>query len=325
MAAAQVGDDVYGEDPTINRLEARAAEVLEREAALFVPSGTMGNQIAVHLQASRASEVIGEAGCHVFNFEMGAMAALSGALPRAVPAAGGILDSNAVEAAIQPPAGYRTRTSLLILENSHNLAGGRVTPPPRMAELTTLAHRHGLPVHLDGARIFNAAAALDIPPARVADGCDTIMFCLSKGLAAPVGSMLVGDSDLIAEARRVRKMLGGGMRQAGILAAAGLVALDEMAPRVAEDNHSARVLAEGIADARGIVLDPDTVDTNIVFFHVSRDAPMDARELAASLTSQGVLVHALGPDSIRMVTHYQVSLDDVRWVAEVVHRTLSGA
>jgi len=324
MASAEVGDDVYGEDPTINRLERRSAELLEREAGLLVPSGTMGNQIAIHLQTIPGTEVVAEAGAHVFNFEMGAMAALSGALSRPVHAADGILDPADVEAAIQPSAGYRTPTGLVVLENSHNLAGGRITPPERMAELVAVARRHDLPVHLDGARIHNAAAALGISAAALARGCDTVMFCLSKGLAAPVGSLLVGDRDAIAEARRIRKMFGGGMRQAGILAAAGLVALDEMLPRLADDNRLARRLADSLAGAPAIVLDPATVETNIVFFGLAADSPLDAGSLAQRLARDRILVHALGRDSIRMVTHYEVTEDDADAAAAAVRRQLEG-
>ena len=323
MATAEVGDDVYGEDPTVNRLEERAAELMGREAAVFVPTGTMGNQIAIHIHTQPGSEVVAEAGAHIFNFEMGAMAALSGALPRPVETADGILDPEQVEAAIQPPAGYRTPTSLVVLENSHNLAGGRVTPPARMAELVGVARRHGLPVHLDGARIHNAAAALGVTAAELSAGCDTTMFCLSKGLGAPVGSMLVGNADTITEARRVRKLFGGGMRQAGIIAAAGLVALDEVLPRLANDNRRAHNLAVGLARIPVIVLDPETVDTNIVFFSLADTAPMDAAELAARLTVDGVLCHPLGRDSIRMVTHYHIGDDDIARAVEVTAKTLT--
>lgn len=312
MAAAEVGDDVYGEDPTVNRLEERAAELLGREAAVYVPSGTMGNQIAIHLHTRPGSEVVAEAGSHVFNFEMGAMAALSGVLPRPVHTAEGILSPQQVEDAIQPAAGYRTPTSLVVLENSHNLAGGRVTPPARMKELIAAAERHGLPVHLDGARIHNAAAALGVAPAELAAGCDTVMFCLSKGLGAPVGSVLVGSPEIIAEARRVRKMFGGGMRQAGIIAAAGLVALDEVLPLLAEDNRRAHDLAVDLAEVPGIVLDPEKVETNIVFFKLGESAPHDAAGLASRLGSAGVLCHPLGGNSIRMVTHHHISDEDVR-------------
>jgi len=322
MAAAEVGDDVYGEDPTVNRLEERAAELMEREAGLFVPTGTMGNQVAIHVHTQPGCEVVGEAGSHVFNFEMGAMAALSGALPRPIPTEDGILRPEQVVAAIQPTAGYRTPTRLLVLENSHNLAGGRVTPPARMWELVAVARERGLPVHLDGARIHNAAAAAGVSAAELARGCDTVMFCLSKGLAAPVGSVLVGDADVIAEARRVRKLFGGGMRQAGVLAAAGLVALDEMLPRLAEDHRTARRLAGLIAEARGVALDPVTVETNIVYFSLLPNAALNAGELVARLRERGILAHALGADRVRMVTHYEISMEDVERAGSAVQELL---
>jgi threonine aldolase len=323
MASAEVGDDVYGEDPTINRLEERAAELMGREAAVYVPTGTMGNQIAIHLHTHPGSEVVAEAGSHIFNFEMGAMATLSGALPRAIETADGILDAEQVEAAIQPQAGYRTPTSLVVLENSHNLAGGHITPRERMAELIAVARKHDLPVHLDGARIHNSAAALGISAAELSAGCDTVMFCLSKGLGAPVGSILVGDADTIAEARRIRKMFGGGMRQAGIIAAAGLVAFDEVMPLLAEDNRRARALAVGLAEIPAVVLDPDTVETNIVFFSLADDAPMDAGSLAARLAEKGLLCHPLGGDSVRMVTHYHIGDQDISRAVEITARALS--
>jgi threonine aldolase len=323
MAAAEVGDDVYGEDPTVNRLEERSAELLARQAAVFVPSGTMGNQIAVHLHTRPGSEVVGEAGCHIFNFEMGAMALLSGAFPRPVTAADGILDPERVSAAIQPAAGYRTPTSLIVLENSHNLAGGRITPPDRMRELVEVARRHRLPVHLDGARIYNSAAALGIPAATLAAGCDTVMFCYSKGLGAPVGSVLVGDADAIAEARRLRKTFGGGMRQVGVVAAAALVALDEVLPRLGEDNRRARALGDRLAGIPGIDLDPATVETNIVCFGLTGAARLSAAELAAALRSEGVLVHALGRDLVRMVTHYHITDADVVVASDAVARVMA--
>jgi len=322
MSTAEVGDDVYGEDPTINRLEEKAAEMMGREAAVYVPTGTMGNQIAIHLHTHPGSEVVAEAGCHVFNFEMGAMATLSGTLPRAIDTADGILTPAQVEMAIQPRAGYRTPTSLVVLENSHNLAGGRVTPPERMADLIGVARSHGLPVHLDGARIHNSAAALGISAAELSAGCDTVMFCLSKGLGAPVGSILVGSTDTIVEARRVRKMFGGGMRQAGIIAAAGLVALEEVVPLLAEDNRRAHELAVGLSEIPAVVLDPATVDTNIVFFSLAEDVSMDAGTLAGKLAEEGLLCHPLGGDSIRMVTHYHIDDDAIERAVEITARTL---
>jgi threonine aldolase len=322
MAGAEVGDDVYGEDPTINRLEERSAELMGREAAVYVPTGTMGNQIAIHIHTHPGSEVIAEAGAHIFNFEMGAMAALSGTLPRPIETGDGILDPAQVEAAIQPPAGYRTPTSLLVLENSHNLAGGRITPPGLMAELVAVAGRHGLPVHLDGARVHNAAAALGISAAELSAGCDTVMFCLSKGLGAPVGSILVGDTETISEARRIRKMFGGGMRQAGIIAAAGLVAIDEVLPGLSDDNRRAHDLAIGLAQIPGIVLAPEDVETNIVFFSLDESAGMTAAELSGRLADEGVRCHPLGRDSVRMVTHYHIGDADLERAIEVTEGVL---
>jgi threonine aldolase len=318
MFTAAVGDDVYGEDPTVNRLEERSAAVMNREAALFVPSGTMGNQIAVHLHTRPGTEVIGEEGCHIFNFEMGAMSLLSGAFPRSIATEDGILAPEQVEAAIQGKVGYRTPTSMVALENSHNLAGGRITPVERMRDLIAVAKDHDLPVHLDGARIHNSAAALGIPAAEIAAGCDTVMFCLSKGLGAPVGSILVGDTGIIEDARRVRKALGGGMRQVGVIAAAGLIALDEVLPELGEDNRRARTLADRLAEIPGIKLDPETVETNIICFGFNETAKLTAADLATALADVGVLVHALGHDFVRMVTHYHITDDDVARAGDAV-------
>jgi threonine aldolase len=318
MADAEVGDDVYGEDPTINRLEQRTAGLMEREAALLVPSGTMANQIAVNLLSRRGREVIGEARCHIFNYELGAMAAVSGALPRPVETADGILHPDQLRAAYRAPGGYTNSSCMVVLENTHNLAGGRVVPPARMDELVAAARELALPVHLDGARIHNAAAAAGVSAARLARGCDTVMFCLSKGLGAPVGSLLVGDRHLIAEARGIRKMLGGGMRQAGVLAAAGLVALDEVLPRLGDDHATARRLAGLLAAVPGIELDLATVETNILCFGLADGAGMTATELAARLRDRRVLVHALGANLVRMVTHYHITLADVERAAAAV-------
>jgi threonine aldolase len=323
MAEAAVGDDVYGEDPTINRLEERTAELMEREAALLVPSGTMANQIAVNLLSRRGREIIGEARCHIFNYELGAMAAVSGALPRPIETADGILHPAQLRAAYRAPGGYTNSSCMVVLENTHNLAGGRVAPPARMDELVAAARELALPVHLDGARIHNAAVAVGVSAARLARGCDTVMFCLSKGLGAPVGSLLIGDRQLIAEARGVRKMLGGGMRQAGVLAAAGLVAIDEVLPRLADDHATARRLAALLAEIPGIELDLATVETNILCFGLGATAGMTAAELAARLRDRGVLVHALGANLVRMVTHYHITMADVDAAAAAVCRAMT--
>jgi threonine aldolase len=317
MAEAEVGDDVYGEDPTTQRLEDLAADLLGRKAALFVPTGTMGNQIALHLQTCPGSEVIADSRSHIVSFEMGAMAALSGALPRLVEAEGGILDPTRVEEAINPSVSYRSQTKLLCLENTHNLWSGIPMDAARTHALCEVAKAHGLKVHLDGARLFNAAAALRTSARELAKDCDTVMFCLSKGLAAPVGSMLVGDADFIAEARRVRKMLGGGMRQVGVLAAAGIVALTTMVDRLPEDHVRARRLAEGLAKLPPLDLDPSRVLTNIVVFGLHEEkvpGPADipaSQRFVGAMRKRGVLCGAFGPRSVRMVTHYEVGDVDV--------------
>lgn len=310
MATAEVGDDVYGEDPTVRRLEERAADRLGKQAAIFVPTGTMGNQVAIHLQTRPGSEVILEARAHIFNFEMGAMAVWSGVLPRPITTSDGFMTPEQVSAAISPPISYRTPTSLLCLENTHNLWSGLPMDVARTQALAAVARSRGLAVHLDGARIFNAAAALGTPAAALAAPCDTVMFCLSKGLAAPIGSLLVGTSDLTREARRVRKLFGGGMRQVGVLAAAGLVALDEMVDRLDEDHRRARRLAQGLAELPGVEVDPARVWTNILVFrlHPTPGGPAPAARLAAGLRDRGILCIAFSDHELRMVTH--VEIDD---------------
>ncbi|HEY3353274.1 MAG TPA: GntG family PLP-dependent aldolase [Polyangia bacterium] len=313
MAEAEVGDDVYEEDPTVRRLQELAAERLGRAAALFMPTGTMANQIAVHLQTAPGSEVIIEARGHIFNFEMGAMAVWSGALPRPITTADGLLEPDQVEAAISPKVSYRTPTRLLCLENTHNMWSGLPMDTARTRALCAVAHAHELRVHLDGARLFNAAAALGVPAAELARGCDSIQFCLSKGLAAPAGSMLVGDADFITEARRARKLFGGGMRQVGVLAAAGIVALTEMVDRLADDHARARRLAEGLAALPYVELDPARVHTNIIVFRLRPErlaGPADvpaSRRFGEALKARGILCGgAFGALEVRMVVHYEI-------------------
>lgn len=310
MFEAEVGDDVYGEDPTVNRLEEAAAALLGKEAGLFVPTGTQGNQVAVLTHAGRGEEVIAEAESHLFYYEVGAVAALAGCQVRVVPGVRGAMDPERVEAAIRSENIHFPRTALVCLENTHNRAGGAVLPPGNAAAVAEVARRHGLPVHLDGARIFNAAVALGVPAAQVAAPADSVMFCLSKGLAAPVGSVLVGSRAFIARARVSRKLLGGGMRQAGILAAAGLVALRTMVARLAEDHQNAARLAAGLGGLPGLEVDPEGVETNIVAFRVA-DPRWDAPGLAAALRAAGVLCNAMGPRAVRMVTHKDVVRADV--------------
>src|SRR6201991_1400175 len=266
MASAEVGDDVYSEDPTVNRLEREAAEVFGREASIFVPTGTMGNQIAIRLHTLHGQEVICEARSHVLDWEMAMMASFSGCQARTVAANRGILTWDHIRPAIGAKIYYRAQTGLICLENTHNMAGGTVTPLPVLEEIWSEAGKAGLPVHLDGARVFNAATALGISVAELTRGFDTVMFCLSKGLGAPVGSMLVGSAKAIERARVFRKALGGGMRQAGVLAAAGLIALNEMPKRLAEDHAHARILAKSVANEANVEIDLDAVQTNIVIF-----------------------------------------------------------
>jgi threonine aldolase len=315
MATAEVGDDVYGEDPTVNRLQERAAEIFKREAALFVPTGTMGNQIAIRLHTQHGQEVICEARAHIVEWEMAMLSAFSGVMPRVIAGERGILQWEQIVAAISPPLYYRAQTGLVALENTHNMAGGTVTPVEVSREIVEGAHAAGLPVHLDGARIFNAAVALNVTVAELTRGFDTVMFSLSKGLCAPVGSMLVGTKDQIARARIFRKALGGGMRQAGILAAAGLIALEEMPARLHEDHANAAALAEHLANDAGIDLDPATVQTNIIIFSTRHASAAKVAELAKD---RGVLISAFGPKSIRVVTHRDVSKEVCRKAGEVI-------
>ena len=316
MAEAEVGDDVYGEDPTVNRLEARAAEVFGREAALFVPTGTMGNQIAVRLHTRPGQEVICEARSHLLDWEMAMVAAFSGCVPRTVAGERGILRWADIRKAIAPKIYYRAQTGLVWIENSHNMAGGTVTPLPTLIDIWEGAQAAGLPVHLDGARVFNAATAAGVTVAELTRGFDTIMFCLSKGLGAPVGSMLVGSREAMAEARSIRKALGGGMRQAGVLAAAGLIALEEMPSRLGEDHAHARLLAEAVAECEAAEIDPASVETNIVIFTLKDEG--DAAGLVVALKEQGILASAVGPHAVRLVTHFDVSEADCRRAAEVL-------
>ena len=329
MAEAEVGDDVYREDPTVLRLEELGAAMLGFPAALFVPTGTMGNQLAVHLQTRPGSEVIIEARGHISNFEMGAMAVWSGALPRPIVTESGLLDPVQVEAAISPRVSYRTPSRLLALENTHNFWSGLPMDAARTRALAAVARSHGLAVHLDGARIFNAAAALGTTVAELARGCDTVMFCLSKGLAAPAGSLLCGSKELIEEAVRARKLFGGGMRQIGILAAAGIVALTEMVERLPADHVRARRLAEGLAGIPAVDVDPARIHTNILVFRLRGEKTPGAHELAPSqrlvtgLQERGVLCGAFGATEVRMVTHYEITDADVEAAVRAAREVLT--
>ncbi len=321
MAAAEVGDDVYLEDPTVNRLQERAAEIIGKEAALFVPSGTMGNQIAVRLHTSPGQEIITEARGHIYNYEMAAMAVISGALPRAVSAPDGILNWGLIQPALSPKIYYRAQTGLITLENTHNMAGGTVYTGGQIREICQQAHSLGIRVHLDGARIFNAATATGEKVAQLCAACDSVMFCLSKGLGAPVGSMLAGSKSFIEQARSVRKLLGGGMRQAGVLAAAGLIALEKMPARLGEDHDNARLLAEALSRLDALDVNAAAVRTNIVIVGIGRTG-FDSSQLIGQLKNRGVLVGTVDATTLRMLTHFDVSRSQIEETAQILFQIL---
>ncbi|MCS7172118.1 MAG: beta-eliminating lyase-related protein [Armatimonadetes bacterium] len=316
MARARVGDDVYGEDPTVRALEELAAERMGKEAALFCASGTMANLVALLTHAQRGDTVLCEAAAHLYVYEGEGLCALAGGLLRPIPGERGWIPPEILEAALHPPGPRLSPPRLLCLENTHNRAGGVAIPPDRIAATAAAARRMGLAVHLDGARIFNAAVALGVPARVLAEPVDSVMFSLSKGLSAPVGSVLCGSKPFIERARRWRQIVGGGMRQAGVLAAAGIVALEEMVDRLAEDHRLAKALARGLARIPGVVVEPDQVDTNIVLVRVDGDA----HGLVARLAEQGVLCFAVSPSEIRLVTHRHISDEDVVWAVEAFRR-----
>ena len=306
MMEAEVGDDVYGEDPTVNRLEQRAAEITGKEAALFVPTGTMGNTIAVKLLTEHGQEVICDARAHVLDYELSMVAWFSGCVIRSIHTEDGILSWEAVRRLIKPVNPYSAPTGLISIENTHNMAGGTVYPMETIREICDGARQHKLPVHMDGARIFNAAAATGLPIHEICAPADTVMFCLSKGLGAPAGSLLAGPAHLLAKGRLYRKRLGGGMRQVGVLAAAGLVALDQTPPCLVVDHANAKFLAEGLARIPGIRIDPRKVATNIVVFDVVRGGLATAA-ISVQLKERGVLINAINDCQLRAVTHYDVT------------------
>jgi threonine aldolase len=310
MYEAEVGDDVFGEDPTVNRLEALAAERMGKEAALFTTSGTQSNLIAVLTHTRHGNEIIVGHYAHIFLNEVGGAAAVGGVVLRTLTNdSSGRLDPAEVEAAIRTPNLHYPETRLLCLENTHNRCGGTVLGADYIDSICDLVHARGVKVHLDGARVFNAAVFLGIPASRIAQNVDSVCFCISKGLSAPVGSLLCGDQDFINRARKFRKVLGGGMRQAGILAAAGIVALNTMVDRLVEDHANARRLGEGLANISGIVLGQDKIPTNIVLFEVATDLPLD--KFNQGLEKAGVKVGPRGGRLFRAVTHRMVSSEDI--------------
>ena len=318
MFEAEIGDDVYGEDPSVNRLEAMAAERLGKEAAVYVASGTMGNLVSVLAHAGRGDEIVLGDKAHIFRSEAGGVSALGGVAFQTIPNdERGMLDPDDVAQAIKPPNVHFTRTALVALENTHNGAGGAVLSPEDIKLIADVAHAADVPVHVDGARVFNAAVALEAPVAELAKDVDSITFCLSKGLACPVGSVICGTEEYIAQARKWRKMVGGSMRQAGIIAAAGIVALDTMVERLADDHANARKLANGLNDIDGISIEPDKLPTNLVFFEIVHP---DLAGFARKLNERGILGGG-AQKRWRYVTHYGITEDDIDYTLDVFEAT----
>lgn len=308
IAGAEVGDDVFGEDPTVNRLQERVADILGFEAALFVPSGTMANQIAVRAHTEPGDEILLDANAHIYYYEAGAVSALAGVICRCLPGQRGVFTAADIQQVLRPANVHFAPTRLVCLENTHNRGGGHIWPIERVAEVAAMAREHGLRLHLDGARLWNAAVATGIPERQWASHFDSVSVCFSKGLGAPVGSALAGGREFIERARRFRKQFGGGMRQAGIIAAGALYALENHRDRLALDHENARRLAEGLMGLRGIELDPASVETNMVLFRV---VGMAAEDLARRLHRAGVGVLAVGAETIRAVTNLNVSAADI--------------
>jgi threonine aldolase len=323
MAYAELGDDVFGEDPTVNRLEAQMAECLGKQAGLFVPSGTMGNLTSLLAHCGRGDEVILGDLSHSFLYEAGGMAALGGIHPYTVPnQSDGTLRLTDIESAIRSDNPHFPISRLICLENTHNRCGGVPLTPEYTRQVGDLARRYSLKLHLDGARIFNAAIALDVPAAELAAPADSIMICLSKALCAPVGSVLCGDEIFIQRARRVRKQLGGGMRQAGVIAAAGIVALENMVDRLVEDHKRARILAERLRDVPGLILESERPPTNMVYLQFTEDAPISAPELAQKCSEKGIKLSTLGPHRMRLVIHYWIDDQAIDTVARAFEQGL---
>jgi threonine aldolase len=318
MAEAEVGDDVYGEDPTVNKLQEMSAEITGKEAGLFVSTGSMGNLIPIYLNCGKGNELLIESHGHSVQHELAGVTALAGSLPIMVAAPKGILTPSLLEPWVEPDVYYFARTRMVVLENTHNAAGGTFYPMAALKEIGDFARKRKLTVHIDGARIFNAVTASGVPARSICAETDTVTFCLSKGLGAPVGAMLCGTRELIAEARRIRKMLGGGLRQAGVIAAAGVYALAHNIERLAEDHENAKEIARALAATKWAKISPDDVVTNIIYFNTPG---RDAQKIVESLASLGILSIAMASDRIRLVTHLDVSREDTR---EIV-RTLETA
>ncbi|HJU03563.1 MAG TPA: low-specificity L-threonine aldolase [Nitrospiraceae bacterium] len=322
MARADVGDDVYGEDPTVNRLQDMSARLVGKEAALFVPTGIMANQLAIRVQTRPGDEVIVESRSHVVRYEHGAAAALSGVQFHWIIGERGLVTATQIEAAIRPRDPYSLSTVLICLENTHNSGGGSIYPPSTIERIKAVARAHDIPMHLDGARLFNAVVATGVPAADYARHFETVSFCLSKGLGAPVGSIIAADRATIEKLRPLRRMYGGGMRQAGILAAAGIYALEHHIARLQEDHDHARRLAERLQKIPGVSLNPAHVETNIVMFDVP-DTSRTAAQIVMALREKGVLINAVGPKTFRAVTHLDVSAADIERAGELFASVLS--
>ena len=320
MAKADVGDDVFGEDPTVNRLQQKVAEILGKESALYVPSGTMGNQVCIKTHTQPGDEVIAEKGCHVFNYETAGMAFLSNVQVHTIEGKHGAFTAGEVKKAIRPKAYYMPRTRLICMENTHNRAGGTIIPFELMKEMSALAKTEGIRMHLDGARLWNACAETGITPKEYASCFDSVSVCLSKGLGAPVGSVITGTGDFIADARRYRKIFGGGMRQAGVLAAAGLYALENNISRLKDDHANARYLARELSAIRGFDIDMESVQTNIIIISLEKLGKTPDEALAL-LKTRGVLLTLGNYMGVRAVTHMDVSDEQVKRAAQIIRET----
>jgi threonine aldolase len=323
MAAAEVGDDVFGEDPTVIKLEERVAALLGKETAVFVPSGTMSNQIAVRIHTRPGDELLCDLNCHIFQYEAGGPAALSGVMCRTFPGEDGILDVAQLDGQIHPENVHLTTTRLVCLENTHNRGGGKIYPLEKIAAISRWARANRLAMHLDGARLWNAIVATGVAGVRWGEHFDTVSVCFSKGLGAPVGSALVGSRDLIQRARRIRKLFGGGMRQAGVIAAGALFALENHVERLREDHANAQILAAAIRSCSVLKLVPDDVQSNLVWFRID-PAAGDAYELTDRLRERGVLIHPLGSHALRACTHLDVTAVQVRFAADTLLDAIKG-
>ena len=321
MAEAEVGDDVFGEDPTVNALQEKVAHLLGKEASLFVPSGTMANQLSIKSHTQSGDEVIIELSSHPYNFEGGAGAALSGIQFQCLKGVRGILDASQIEEAIRPDDHHFPVTRLVCLENTHNRGGGSIYPLEKISEIYRLAKSKGLLLHLDGARLWNASMATGIKPEEYAQWADSVSVCLSKGLGAPIGSLVAGSKSFIDRVHRFRKMFGGGMRQAGIIAAAGIYALDHHIERLKDDHQNARRLAVGLKEFKGVSIDPKHVETNIVIFDVSNTG-MTGAQVSEAMKKEGVLIHAFSRTQIRLVTHLDITSEDIETALKAFEKIL---